>query len=86
MTNKVWLAMLAGCIFFISYEFSLYKEPILRPLIFSAGFIIILAYLLFYIGAFGGADVKALMVMSLIIPTYPAFQALGYAFPLNKPI
>jgi preflagellin peptidase FlaK len=86
VTNKVWLAMLAGCIFFISYEFSLYKELILRPLIFSAGFIIILAYLLFYIGAFGGADAKALMVMSLIIPTYPVFQVLGYAFPLNKPI
>jgi preflagellin peptidase FlaK len=26
------------------------------------------------------------MVMSLIIPTYPVFQALGSAFPLNKPI
>lgn len=86
VSNKVWLVMLAGSIFFITYEFSLYKELILGSLIMSAGFIIILAYILFYIGAFGGADAKALMVLSLIIPTYPGFQALGHAFPLNKPI
>ena len=86
VTNKVWLLMMAGSIFFISYEFSLYKQLILRPLIISVEFIFILAYFLFKIGAFGGADAKALMVMSLIIPTYPGFQALGSAFPLNKPI
>ncbi|VVB56375.1 Preflagellin peptidase [uncultured archaeon] len=86
VTNNVWLVMLVGSIFSISYEFSLYKELALRPLIISAGFIFILACILFKIGAFGGADAKAIMVMSLIIPTYPVFQTLGYAFPLNKPI
>ena len=86
VTNNVWLIMLVGSIFFISYEFSLYKELILRPLIISAGFILILAYILFYIGAFGGADAKALIVMSLIIPTYPVFQVPGYTFPLTRPI
>lgn len=86
VTNNVWLVMLVGSIFSISYEFSLYKELALRPLIISAGFIFILAYILFKIGAFGGADAKAIMVMSLIIPTYPGFQVPGYAFPLTRPI
>jgi len=86
VTNKVWLVMLAGSILFISYDFSLNKELILGPLINSAGFIFILSYFFFEIGALGGADAKAFMVMSLIIPTYPGFQALGHAFPLNRPI
>jgi preflagellin peptidase FlaK len=86
VTNNVWLLMLVGSIFFITYEYSLYKILTLRPLIISAVFIFILAYILFKIGAFGGADAKALIVLSLTIPTYPGFQAFGSAFPLNKPL
>ncbi len=71
---------------FISYDFSLYRILTLRPLIISAGFIFILAYILFKIGAFRGADAKALIVLSLTIPTYPGFQAFGDAFPLDKPV
>ncbi len=86
VANNVWLVMLAGSIFFISYEFSLYKELTLQPLLISAGFIFILTYILFQIGAFGGADAKALIVLSLTIPTYPDLHALGYALSLNKPL
>jgi len=86
VTNKVWQVMFAGSILFISYDFSLNKELILEPLVTSALFIFILSYFFFEIGALGGADAKAFMVMSLIIPTYPGFQALGHALPLNKPI
>lgn len=86
VTNNVWLVMLVGSIFFISYDFSLYKDLTLRPLIISAGFIFILTFILFQIGAFGGADAKALIVLSLTIPAYPGLQALGYALPLNRPL
>ncbi|MDD5615172.1 MAG: A24 family peptidase C-terminal domain-containing protein [Candidatus Methanoperedens sp.] len=86
VNNNVWLIMLVGSIFFISFDYSLYKILILRPLFISAGFIFILAYILFTIGAFGGADAKALIVLSLTIPAYPGFQVLGYAFPLDKPL
>lgn len=84
VTNNVWLMMLAGSIFFISYENAKY-EMSLYPLLTSAGFIFILAYILFKIGAFGGADAKSLIVLSIIFPVYPAFQAFGFTLPLNKP-
>ncbi len=84
--NKVWLVMLVGGIFFISYEFSVYKIFSLPPLFISAGFIFILAYFLFQIGAFGGADAKALIVLAIIFPVYPDLQFFGYALPLNRPL
>ncbi len=86
VNNNVWLIMLSGSIFFLSYEYSLYRILTLRPLIISAVFIFILAYILFKIGAFGGADAKSLIVLSLTVPTYSGIQASGYAFPLSKPL
>ncbi len=85
VTNNVWLIMLAGSIFFIAYE-NLKYETSLYPLFISAGFIFILAYIPYQIGAIGGADAKSLIVLSIIFPAYPAFQAFGYALPLNKPL
>jgi preflagellin peptidase FlaK len=86
VTNNVWLIMLAGSIFFILYDTSKYGISYLLTLFISAGFIFILAYLSFQLGLFGGADAKSLIVLSMILPTYPAFQAFGYALPLNKPL
>lgn len=86
VTNNVWLIMLAGSIFFIAYENLKYEKYSLYPLFISAGFIFILAYIPYQIGAIGGADAKSLIVLSMIFPAYPAFQAFGYALPLNKPL
>lgn len=86
VTNNLWLMMLAGSIFFIVYEISKYSVSHLYPLFISAGFIFILAYIPYQIGAIGGADAKSLIVLSMIFPAYPAFQAFGYALPLNKPL
>jgi preflagellin peptidase FlaK len=86
VTNNVWLIMLAGSIFFIAYGSLKYGIYYLIPLFISAGFIFILAYIPYQIGAIGGADAKSLIVLSIIFPAYPAFQAFGYALPLNKPL
>jgi preflagellin peptidase FlaK len=86
VTNDVWLIMLAGSIFFILYDTSKYGISYLLTLFISAVFIFMLAYIPFQFGLFGGADAKSLIVLSIILPAYPAFQAFGYALPLNKPL
>jgi preflagellin peptidase FlaK len=86
VTNKVWLVMLAGSIFFILYDTSKYGISYLLTLFISAGFMFMLVYVTFQLGLFGGADAKSLIVLSIILPAYPAFQAFGYALPLNKPL
>jgi preflagellin peptidase FlaK len=84
--NDLWLIMLAGSVFFILFDISVYGFSYLARLFFSAGIIFLFVYILFQLGTFGGADAKLLIVLSIIFPTYPAFSSFGYNFPLNKPI
>ncbi len=86
VSNDVWLIMFAGSIFFILYDASMYGISYLLSLFISAGFVFMLVYIIFQLGLFGGADAKSLIVLSIILPTYPAFQAFGYSLPLNKPL
>jgi preflagellin peptidase FlaK len=41
-----------------------------------------LAYALWWLGGFGGADAKALMTLAVLFPTYPVFYLPGDAYPL----
>jgi preflagellin peptidase FlaK len=41
-----------------------------------------LAYGLWWIGGFGGADAKALMTLAVLFPTYPVFYLATGAYPL----
>nr|QNO46443.1 preflagellin peptidase [Methanosarcinales archaeon ANME-2c ERB4] len=45
--------------------------------------IYIFVYLLFRLGAFGGADAKALIALSFIFPAFPSITAFGYGLPLS---
>jgi preflagellin peptidase FlaK len=49
----------------------------------SIGFVVPLSYLFWRIGGFGGADAKALMVLAVLLPTFPAYLFLP---PLAEPI
>ncbi len=84
VSNNVWWVMLAGGVLFALYDISTSGISYLFRLLLSAGFIFVFVYLLFQIGTFGGADAKALILLSIILPAYPTFQAYGYIFPLNK--
>jgi len=86
VTNKLWMIMLAGGIFFVMYDVSTYGVAYLPRLFVSAGFIFVFVYILFQLGVFGGADAKSLIVLSIILPAYPKLLAFDYTFPLNKPI
>ncbi|GFO97450.1 peptidase A24B, FlaK domain-containing protein [groundwater metagenome] len=86
VTNKLWLVMLAGSLFFVLYDILTKGATYFLHLFISAGLIFVLVYILFQMGTFGGADAKSLIVISIILPAYPVIQAFGYDLPLNKPL
>ncbi|TKX81138.1 prepilin peptidase [Halorubrum sp. SD626R] len=48
----------------------------------SVLFVAPLGYAFWYLGAFGGADAKALIALALLFPTFPEYVAAGAEFPL----
>lgn len=57
-------------------------EYLLRTPISVAG-IYSFVYILFRLGAFGGADAKVLIALAFIFPVFPDITISGYEFPLN---
>ena len=45
-------------------------------------FVAPLAYAFWYVGAFGGADAKALIALAIVFPTFPTYVVAETAFPL----
>ncbi|WP_424013418.1 prepilin peptidase [Halorubrum xinjiangense] len=45
-------------------------------------FVAPLGYAFWYLGAFGGADAKAMIALALVFPTFPAYEVAGLAFPI----
>lgn len=81
ISNRIWLMMI--CFACITSIYSVYKDhSFMIDLSISVSFISILAYTLFRIGAFGGADAKSLISISALIPTSPIFELVGHTFPL----
>lgn len=48
----------------------------------SVGLLVPLAYAFWMIGAFGGADAKALMVIAVVFPTVPTYELAGTVLPV----
>ena len=71
VVNEVWFVMFGVGYIFIVHDLVMYGFPYLIRNILSFMFIFAFVYILFQFGAFGGADAKVLMVISLIIPVYP---------------
>ncbi|MCZ7404328.1 MAG: prepilin peptidase [Candidatus Methanoperedens sp.] len=83
VSNNVWWVMLAGGVLFALYDISTSGISYLFRLLLSAGFIFVFVYLLFQIGTFGGADAKSLIVLSIILPTYPEFTLHKPPYPID---
>ena len=45
-------------------------------------FVAPLGYAFWYLGAFGGADAKAMIALAVIFPTFPAYEVAGLALPI----
>ena len=83
VSNKVWVMMFGVGYIFIMYDLMTYCFPYLIRNILTFLFIFAFVYALFQLGAFGGADAKVLMVISLIIPTFPRITLGTAMLPLN---
>jgi len=66
----------------IIYDIARYGIPYVKWTIISFILIFIFVYILFYFGAFGGADAKVFMAISLILPIYPALDLINYNLPV----
>ena len=51
----------------------------------SLGIVAPAGYLFYRLGAFGGADAKALIVLAVLFPTYPTYAILGTTLPHQVP-
>ena len=73
VSNRVWLilAPLAFSLTMIEYVF--FAQWLLFYYVLSFAVTFVLATVLFYVGAFGGADAKALMCLALALPYYPIY-------------
>jgi len=83
VSNKVW-AVLAPLAFTLTFsQFYLFAPDTLLIYAFSFMVTSVVSVALFYAGAFGGADAKALICLSLALP-HPVhlFQPIGFVPPL----
>jgi archaeal preflagellin peptidase FlaK len=71
VTNKVWAVYAPIALILSLAEFMFYSPADLPFFGLSAGVTIGFAFLLFYTGAFGGADSKAFMCIALALPFFP---------------
>ncbi len=84
VSNRVW-AVLAPLAFALTFsQFVMFAPEMLPIYAFSFGITSALSIILFYAGAFGGADAKALICLSLVLPSHPTdfVQPLGLVSPL----
>lgn len=51
----------------------------------SLGLLVPLAYGFWYVGGFGAADAKAIMVLALVFPTVPTFEVWSTVLPTVEP-
>ena len=69
ISNNLWLFMLLIAIPFIIYNLFIFHISFLPTLLYSFFFTFTLSYFFFVLHLFGGADAKALICISLLIPS-----------------
>ena len=71
VSNWVWAILAPSAFALTSLQFFLFAQELLHIYALSFAVTSALSLALFYSGAFGGADAKALMCLSLALPSYP---------------
>jgi preflagellin peptidase FlaK len=71
VSNMVWVVLAPSAFALTAFQFFMFAPESLQTFVLSFAITSALALALFYAGAFGGADAKALMCLSLALPTYP---------------
>ncbi len=83
VTNKIWPPMIGIGVVLAILNFHTHGTYFLMRFALSVTVLSALAYLLFKINAFGGADAKAIIALSILVPTFPSFELFGRTLPLT---
>jgi len=73
VSNRVWVFFAPSAFALTTIQYVFFTPDLLWLFVFSFVFTSALSIILFYAGAFGGADAKALICLSLALPYYPMF-------------
>jgi preflagellin peptidase FlaK len=89
LPNRLWPPLyLLGAVLLLAEAVSLWPFAGFDGRIFlvraaiSLLFVAPLGYAFWYLGAFGGADAKALIALAVLFPTFPAYEVAGITLPL----
>ncbi|MFB0556692.1 MAG: A24 family peptidase C-terminal domain-containing protein [Dehalococcoidia bacterium] len=82
VSNIVWLLMVVVGIAFAGYYTVVQGTSFLIPFILFATITGAVSYIFFRLGLFAAADAKALICISILFPTRPAFTILAHHFPV----
>ena len=89
VSNKVWVIFAPVALTLTSLQFFLFSPFSSYSFVVSVVVTSGISVTLFYAGAFGGADAKALICLSLALPSYPthllqpSFRLLSPLFPIS---
>jgi preflagellin peptidase FlaK len=81
----VWAILAPSALALTAFQFFMFAPESLQIYVLSFVITSALALALFYAGAFGGADAKALICLSLVLPVYPVHllqQPYGFVSPI----
>jgi len=73
VSNMVWAVLAPSAFALTTLQFLFFAPELLYTYVFSFIITSALSIALFYAGAFGGADAKALICLSLALPSYPSY-------------
>ncbi|WP_224448348.1 A24 family peptidase [Haloprofundus salilacus] len=91
LPNRMWPPLAALGIVLLAWElwaaypFGPLDSLFLLRVTISAFFVAPIGYAFWYIGGFGAADAKALIVLALLFPTFPSYFVSGVELPLVEP-
>ena len=83
VSNWVWVIFAPLALILTSLQFVMFDPGLLHGYVLSFAVTSALSITLFYAGAFGGADAKAFMCLSLALPFYPADILQPYSSPVS---
>jgi len=80
VSNKVWAVFAPLALALTTIQYVFFAQWLLFYYVLSFAVTFVLSTVLFYAGAFGGADAKALICLSLALPYYPVYLLPNVAF------
>ena len=81
--NELWGVVFVAALPLVVMDALIQGSSYLLHTAVSVVGIYVFVYVLFWAGAFGGADAKALIALSFIFPDFPDISVVGYGLPLS---